>query len=338
MYVKKRYGYWMTIRWSSQGLIFGAVAGLVAVLGYEWLCFKWLAVPWQPVALVGTALAFYLAFKNNASYDRLWEARKIWGAILNGSRNFGNAVLGFVSNLHADKKVDAATLKNVQRELIFRHLAWVTCLRYQMRAPRGWEHTDALVHEIFPEIKTPEFTEKLEEQLSKLISPAELEALQGKSNWAAQLMAHQSKALLELRDAGLIDDFRHVELQKLVAAMVDEQGKSERIKNFPFPRQYASIPLLLIKLTSILIPLALLTEFSKLGPNLVWLTVPFSAIVTWVFILMEMIGDYSENPFEGSYNDVPISALSRSIEIDLKEMLGEKDIPAPLQAVEGMLM
>ena len=88
----------------------------------------------------------------------------------------------------------------------------------------------------------------------------------------------------------------------------------------------------------ILIPFALLTEFASLGAHLVWLTVPFSAMITWVFILMEMIGDYSENPFEGTYNDVPISALSRTIEIDLKEMLGEKNIPVPMQAVEGMLM
>ena len=65
---------------------------------------------------------------------------------------------------------------------------------------------------------------------------------------------------------------------------------------------------------------------------------PFSAIVTWVFILMEMIGDYSENPFEGTYNDVPISSISRTIEIDLKEMLGEQDIPPAMQPVDGMLM
>jgi putative membrane protein len=70
----------------------------------------------------------------------------------------------------------------------------------------------------------------------------------------------------------------------------------------------------------------------------VWLTVPFSALVTWVFILMEMIGDFSENPFEGTYNDVPITSISRTIEIDLKEMLGEKEVPPALQPIDGMLL
>jgi putative membrane protein len=338
MYTHRRYGYWMTIVWSRKGLYFGAATGLVAVLCYEVLGMQWLAVPWQPVALIGTALAFYLGFKNNASYDRLWEARKIWGAILNISRAFSAAVLGYVSNLHANDKVDESALHDMRRALVFRHLAWVTCLRYQMRAPRGWEHTEEMMHIIFPQVQTPEFHEKQEEQLAALLSAEDLAHLQGKSNMAVHVLTLQTQELHRLRSLGLLDDFRHTELQKFITSMYEEQGKSERIKNFPFPRQYASIPLLLIKLVSILMPFALLTEFAKLGPHLVWLTVPFSAMVTWVFMLMEMIGDYSENPFEGTYNDVPISALSRTIEIDLKEMLGEKDIPAPRPVVEGMVM
>jgi putative membrane protein len=148
----------------------------------------------------------------------------------------------------------------------------------------------------------------------------------------------QTLDLQRLRQQGLIDDFRHIELQKFVSAMYDEQGKSERIKNFPFPRQYATIPLLFIKLVSVLLPFALIREFDTIGPHHIWLALPFNAIVTWVFILMEMIGDYSENPFEGTYNDVPISAISRGIEIDLKEILHEQEIPAPHQPVNGMLM
>lgn len=338
MYTERRYGYWQTIKWSRKGLYFGTITGTVAVVLYQVACLKWMAVPWQPVALIGTALAFYLGFKNNASYDRLWEARKIWGAILNGSRSFGAAVIGYVGNLHATEKLSEAALQEIHKGLILRHLGWVTCLRYQLRSPRIWEHTNEMIHEVYPEVKTPEFTVKLEDELPKYLSQADLSALEGKSNRATQILAQQSLELKKLREAGLIDDFRHIELQKYLSAMYDEQGKSERIKNFPFPRQYATVPLLLIKITSILLPFALLDEFEKLGDDHVWLTIPFSAVVTWVFILMEMIGDYSENPFEGTYNDVPISAISRTIEIDLKEMLGEKDIPPPLQPVSGMLM
>ncbi|MBK9338019.1 MAG: hypothetical protein IPM98_16330 [Lewinellaceae bacterium] len=309
--------------------------GVYALIGVG--CFF---VPWQPVLLVGTALAFYLGFKNNASYDRLWEARKIWGAMVNGSRSFAASVLGYVSNLHAEERLDDAALHAIKRRLIFRHLAWLTCLRYQMRTPRVWEHVEEAEHfnNLFPDLKTPERTEAIDDVLRQYLAADELAQLDGKSNKAVHLLILQTLDLQRLRQQGLIDDFRHIDLQKFVSAMYDEQGKSERIKNFPFPRQYATIPLLFIKLVSVLLPFALIREFDAIGPHHVWLALPFNAIVTWVFILMEMIGDYSENPFEGTYNDVPISAISRGIEIDLKEMLGEQEIPAPRQPVNGMLL
>jgi len=339
MYTERRYGYWTTIKWSKRGFFFGIATALLALGVYALIGSSCFFVPWQPVLLVGTALAFYLGFKNNASYDRLWEARKIWGAIVNGSRSFAVSVMGYVSNLHAEENVDDKTLHAIKRRLIYRHLAWLTCLRYQLRAPRTWEHVEEAesFNEYFPDLKTPERFERLEDILRQFLSDDELAQLEGKSNRATQLLALQTLDLQRLRQRGLIDDFRHMELQKFVSAMYDEQGKSERIKNFPFPRQYATIPLLLIKFTSALLPFALIREFEAIGPNHVWLAVPFNAIVTWVFILMEMIGDYSENPFEGTYNDVPISSISRTIEIDLKEILGEQ-APPPLLPVSGMLM
>lgn len=340
MYTERRYGYWTTIKWSRKGLFFGLATGALALLCYFIIGTKCFIVPWQPVLLVGTALAFYLGFKNNASYDRLWEARKIWGAIINNSRSFTAAVCGFVSNLHAGEKADEAELQAIRKRLVYRHLAWLTCLRYQLRTPRKWEHFEEAqnFNQYFPNLRTPELFTKIEEVLPEFLSPGELAALDGKSNRATQVLAMQTLDLKNLRERGLIDDFRHMELQKFVSAMYDEQGKSERIKNFPFPRQYATVPLLLVKVMSILLPFALVAEFDKAGPNYIWLTLPFNGVITWVFILMEMIGDYSENPFEGTYNDVPISTISRTIEIDLKEMLGEKEVPPALQAVDGMQM
>lgn len=340
MYTERRYGYWTTINWSRNGFFFGVITALIALACYFVIGTRCFFVPWQPVLLVGTALAFYLGFKNNASYDRLWEARKIWGAIINNSRSFAAMTMGFVSNLHAVDRVGEKELHAVKHRLIFRHLAWLTCLRYQLRTPRKWEHTDETerFNKYFPNLKTPEVHVKMDEVLREFLAAEEMSALEGKSNKATQVLTMQTLDLQHLRDRGLIDDFRHMELQRLVSAMFDEQGKSERIKNFPFPRQYASIPLLLIKLMSLLLPFALIEDFEKVGPHFVWMAIPFNGVVTWVFILMEMIGDYSENPFEGTYNDVPISSISRTIEIDLKEMLGESKIPEPMQPSDGMLM
>ena len=112
------------------------------------------------------------------------------------------------------------------------------------------------------------------------------------------------------------------------------QGQSERIKNFPFPRQYATVNYIFVWIFLILLPFGMLNIFSDSSHlNSSWLAVPFTMLVSWVFILMEMIGDYSENPFEGLYNDVPITSMSRSIEIDIRQMLDETDLPEPIEPI-----
>jgi ion channel-forming bestrophin family protein len=127
-------------------------------------------------------------------------------------------------------------------------------------------------------------------------------------------------------------------LQQLLSRLIDNQGMSERIKNFPFPRQYASTGLFINYIFCAMIPFGLLDIFEQSTKLHYWLTVPFSTIVIWIFFLVDRIGDYSENPFEGAYNDVPISSITRVIEIDLLEMLEEKDIPEPYPVENGFLM
>ncbi len=170
-----------------------------------------------------------------------------------------------------------------------------------------------------------------------LISESEFNAVIGASNKATQIIALQSAHLRQLLEKGLIEDFRHMELQKHLTMMYDQQGASERIKNFPYPRQYATINLWFIKIFVLLLPLGMLHEFDNFGEHLVWLNVPFSVLSGWIFTTMERIGEASESPFEGSANDVPITAISRTIEIDLLEMFGTTDIPTPLKPHNNIL-
>ena len=141
-----------------------------------------------------------------------------------------------------------------------------------------------------------------------------------------------------LSDDGKIENFRYIELTKRLADLYDHQGKCERIKNFPYPRQFASINLFFIWLFVIMLPFGMLNEFQKIGENYIWLTIPFTIIVGWVFTSMEKVGESTENPFEGNPNDVPITAMSRTIEIDLKDMLDQTDLPKPLTPVNNILM
>lgn len=338
MYTKREYSFKMTLLWSQRGLLTGLLVATAAVLIHKIPGCQWVQIPWLPMGLIGTAVAFFIGFKNNASYDRTWEARKIWGGIVNDSRAFSAMVLSNISNLRNPEPLPVATIAKIQQTVIYRHLAWLKALQFQMHRPRAWEHDTQAFKPYYKLNGAAETAAQLDETLAALLPPEELTALSGLSNKAAQIQRLQSDALAGLCRQGLIDDLRHIEFQKFIALFYDNQGKSERIKNFPFPRQYASTAINLIRLFTFILPFGLLKTFDDMGPNMVWLTIPFSAIVNWVFVLMEMIGDHSENPFECSYNDVPLLSICRGIEIDLREMLGEKDIPKPVEAIDGFLL
>ena len=318
----------MTFNWSKKPFIIGVLYALIIQCTFYFLSFKF-SLPWQPISIIGIAVAFYLGFKNNSSYDRTWEARKIWGGIVNNSRSFGAAVDTFVQGENQEE---------IKKELIYRHIAWLTALRYQLRLSREWEHTENRLNSIYSPTVCENYTSELNQKLSAYLSEKEIVAVLSKSNVATQIMAIQSKRLQELKDADYFEDFRHMEFHALIKAFYDEQGKAERIKNFPFPRQYASTALWLTVVFSAFVPLGLLDVFGTYDQWVFWLSPFFSGLIIWVFFLMEKIGDYSENPFEGTYNDVPITSIAVGIEIDLREMINDTNIPLPIKEVNGFLM
>ena len=159
--------------------------------------------------------------------------------------------------------------------------------------------------------------------------------MMSKDNKASHLLSIQSSYLKALREKDLIEDFRHMELANMIKEFYTLQGKCERIKNFPFPRQYATVNLFFVWIFIILLPFGMLNIVSSMNnPLFIWMTIPLSVLISWVFIMMELIGDYSENPFEGLYNDVPITSLARSIEIDIRQMIEETDLPEPIPVVK----
>lgn len=328
MYVNRNYGFWMTFKWSGKPFLWGLIyAFIISFLAYVYdFSFN---LPWQPLSVIGIAVAFYLGFKNNSSYDRTWEARKIWGEIVNNSRTFGAAVCSFVSGINAD---------DIKRELIYRHLAWLTALRYQLRLSKEWEHKSIRLNKLFNATVCDAYNHKLDAELLKFVSQEELATYSKSTNVATQIMRKQSERLQELRNQSHFEDFRHMEFHHLISEFYNGQGKSERIKTFPFPRQYASTALWLTFVFAFLVPFGMLDIFKNMAEWMYWISPLLSALVIWVFFLMEKIGDYSENPFEGTYNDVPITAISRTIEIDLREMIKDDNIPEPAKAENGFLL
>jgi putative membrane protein len=127
-------------------------------------------------------------------------------------------------------------------------------------------------------------------------------------------------------------------LSEQIGKMFDQQGACERLKTYPLPRQYSIFSHIFVHIFIYLLPFALVTETTKLGPYGSWLLVPLCAVIGWLYYTMEQVGDASENPFENAVNDIPMTAICRNIEIDLRELLGETSLPPKIKPVDEVLL
>jgi ion channel-forming bestrophin family protein len=337
MYIKRYFSFGILYYISWRLILWSLITGLIALTTYEYFGWRWVAIPWLPVSLIGTAVAFYVGFKNNQSYDRGWEARKIWGGIVNISRAFGAGVRAFVSDELASTPVSQEEIDREVKILFYRHMAWLHALKHAMRARTAWEHDQIASRRQRRYFEKRIDFSTFEQDASAYLSKEELDWIKTKKNSATQLLDKQSQHLAQLRKRGLLDNFQQMELQRFITELYNEQGRSERIKNSPLPRQYSTSSAIFIFIFTWLLPFGMLNEFGKLGDGFIWLMLPFNLVVSWVFSLMEYTGDYSENPFEGLINDVPIYTIVRNIEIDMKDMLGEKDLPEKMNPQYNVL-
>ena len=276
-------------------------------------------------------------------------------------------VKDFITNAHAQENKNEQELQKIKRELVHRHVAWLTALRYQMRADRPWEmhikstKSNKEFRENHYRVCEDEIT--LDEAIKPYITNKEYDEVFAKGNKASQLLGIQSRRLKQLMNDGLIEDFRHMEMANMLVEFYSLQGKSERIKNFPYPRQFATLNYIFVWVFILLLPFGIMQGFEEIGSHIlndldihethstlahhiqefiakhfVWFSIPFSALIAWVFHTMEMIGENTENPFEGGPNDVPITDLSRGIEIDIRQLIDDTDIPKPYQWKNDIVM
>ena len=252
-------------------------------------------------------------------------------------------VKAMVSDEHAVNTVSSNDIFKEVKTLTYRHIAWLTALRFAMRQGKRWEVflKDKSNKKWAKMIYIPERESTLDESLKPYLSSKEKEYVLSKNNKQTALLNLQSDHLKRLKENGLVWEFAFLELENVLEELFTLQGKSERIKNFPYPRQYATIGHFFVWTFILLLPFGVIPEFQEIGLKLietypvigkyfVWAAIPFSVVVSWIFHTMEKIGRAGENPFEGTANDVPISTISRGIEIDLRQMLDEPldEIPA----------
>jgi putative membrane protein len=312
----------------KKNLLQTLVLSVIVVVLYQFLDLKIIAIPFLPVASIGTAVAFYVGFKNNQAYDRLWEARRLWGGITNTSRTLSASFISLVED------------KTKQKEFLYRHIAYINILRLQLRKTIPWATNREDYHRRFvsdsEELK--EFDSAIEALFEKLDKKEIFEKVKHKGNIANYTLKCQFEVVTKLKRAKIIDDYEHSDLTKLLAELYNLQGGCERIKSTPLFRQFSLFSRIFVKLFIFLLPFALLTEMSKFGDHGIFLVIPFSVLISWVFMTMEQIGEASENPFDNGVSDTPMSTICRNIEIDILEMLDETNLPPKIEPFNDVLL
>lgn len=337
MYIKRNIGWGLILRYAWKNVIFFILWATLVFGTYNFLELSFLKIPFQPLSVIGIAVAFYIGFKNSQSYDRFWEGRKIWGGIVNYSRTWAIQVLSFVQT--GDEKLD----KELHTQMIYRHIAWINALRIQLRQPKSWAiKENRMIEKVFDRHAERNISCEV---TTGLISDQEFKDLEPRKNTATHLVKNQAFVIRDLKKRGILDGFQEDQMQSVLEEFYNLQGKCERIKNTPFPRQYGYFSKVFTWIFVLLLPFGLLDLFNE-GTMIMWrdnwnvsvfLMIPFSVLISWIFTTMEIVGDNSEDPFEGRINDVPMTALCRTIEIDLRDMLDEENLPAGIEPKDNIL-
>lgn len=278
---------------------------VLIVLGYKVMHWEWVGSKHVPLALYGSAIGIIVGFRNNSSYGRWWEGRQLWGQIVNNSRSLARQVCATMR----PGASDAAEMIAMQRNLVHHQVAYVHALRQQLRGLDPIAEIRANVPEI------PE---------------AELATLAGQKNVSLTLQLRMGDMLREARGRGWMDNLEWQAMDRNLDDLMDAQGGAERIKNTPMPKQYDFFPMLFVQIYCLLLPIGMVE-------NLGWFTPLGSTLVGFMFLALDKIGRDLEDPFDNQIYDLPLTAICRTIEINLRQMLGETKLPEPEKPIHGVL-
>lgn len=243
-----------------------------------------------PFQIAGVALAIFLGFRNNSAYDRWWEGRKLWGGIVNHSRTLARQV----TTLLVAPAAEQQALAELQRRFVYRHLGWLQALKQQLRA------------------------ESVAEAVAPFLSEPERAALATQKNVAAWLLQLAGVELAEAAKRGWLTEHR---LEMIDRTLVSLQGGCERIKSTPIPTAYRVFTHRFTRVYISFLPLGLIEHLELAA-------MPVLLALSLAFLVLETLGRLLEDPFTLTPNGLALNAICRNIEINLRQQLGETELPA----------
>lgn len=282
--------------WQWKFTAYFVLASLAVTAAVEIGGLDYLELPTMPLAVVGAALGIFVSFRTNQAYDRWWEGRKLWGRMINESRHWASQATKYV-----DDDPD-------RRKLVHRHSAYVHALRALLRKQDPFEDD--------------EFMARAE------VSEDDVDSLRKETNLTHALLDRQLDALVGLNGDGKLNDFRLASMDDTLRQLINIQGGCERIKKTPMPPLYGLLAVRLVQFYAFLFPLSVVDTIG-------WWTVPVTLLVCTAFSLIAEAGRVLEDPFTMFFNGLPLSAISRMIDVNCRQRLGEPDLPPMLEPTHG---
>ena len=287
-------GLWKTVFYVS------LYSALIYFAYYYW-DFKGVAIPFSIPTVLGTAISLMLGFRTNAAYNRWWEARKIWGAVINDSRTLIRQAVGFITN-------DFSGKDEALKKLAYQQMAWCYSLNHELRE----QNTDVELNKYLDEV-------------------SRLEVIKHDNHHNAILQL-QEKHLSSLYSEGAFDVYQFTAMDHTLKSLCDSMGKAERIKKTVFPVQYAWITKMSIFIFMLLLPFGMIEAVGIF-------VIPITFVVVFFFAIIDSIAKYMQDPFEDRSTDTPMNSICRTIEINLLHQIGEHNVPESIKPdAKGILM
>ncbi|MGN7890443.1 bestrophin family protein [Dyadobacter endophyticus] len=300
MYVKEVFSVWRLLK--------GIWVGVVAVTAYATLVFylfsyqNWhfLSFPISITTILGTALSLLLGFRTNSAYDRWWEARKSWGEIVNDSRTLVRQAKAFIEAPEKQKDELVSSIAHLQ-------IAWCYALTNSLRRTQVLVYAD--LH----------------------LTTEEHEYVSAQDNIPNAILNLLQFKMAALHDSGQIKTLLYQNIDNTLQRLCDAMGKCERIKNTVFPTQYAFFVHLVIFIFTLVLPMGLVESIGRIA-------IPITFTISFLFFYVEWIAYIMQNPFENGPNDIPMTSMSRSIEINLLQLIAADKIPEKILPKNGVVM
>ncbi len=309
MILKRNFNPIKVIGYVKKELIISLITSILVFINIKLNLIE-ISLPFSVTATLGSALAIFIAFRNNSSYSRWWEARTAWAGIQNSSRILARLVITFTDSHKNQNNYDEKRSEKFKIEMINLIIIWAYSLKNLLRKE---DNTN----------------------LKNRINPETYERIKDKNNEPNYLQLIMGQKIYEAMSNGTLAGFDSFQLEGQLSSLANFQSSCEKIKNTPLLRQYDYFTRIFLFTFISILPISLVNDFVKM--DIINLLIPVSFIISFVFSIIGKVGEVNEDPFENRITDVPITTICNSIEIELLEMIGSQDLPLKIEENNGYL-